>query len=74
MGVLNPLMVTAMKAASDLSNSTGHLRWRKRGWTQVPPLRPPQELSFLRDFDSKLLLSPQARGSLDQQQHAKVMH
>lgn len=33
----------------------------------------PQELGFLHDFDSKLLLSPQARGSLDQQQQAKVV-
>ena len=59
MGVVNPLVVTALKTASGLSNSSrGHLHWRKRGWTEVPPLPPRQELSFLCHLDSELCCLP----------------
>lgn len=40
--VVNPLMVTALKAAS----SRRHLHWRKHGWTEVLPLPLPKNSAF----------------------------
>lgn len=47
MRVTNPLAARAFKAASELdNNSRERLHWRKRGWTEVPPLPPHKNLPF----------------------------